>query len=143
MRYPGSFGARIGLRMLVGLVVGAVAWYPVGRVLFDASTGLLGPVERGLPEIVRFLVMASFASEATALLAIIGIVAMARSGGSVGGAILGMLVPGVVLAGVALVLPPGQTTGIIAFVSPAVACFCSALGAAWREIVPSREPVAS
>ena len=87
--------------------------------------------------------LASFASEATALLAIIGIVVMARSGGSVGGAILGMLVPGVVLAGVALVLPPGQTRGIIAFVSPAVACFCSALGAAWREIVPSREPVAS
>jgi len=68
---------------------------------------------------------------------------VARSGGSVGGAILGMLVPGLVLTGVALVLPPDQTTGIIALVSPIVACFCSALGAAWREFVPSREPAAS
>jgi len=68
---------------------------------------------------------------------------MGRSGGSVVGAVLGMLVPGLGLAGIALALQPDQTTGIVALVSPVVACFCSTLGAAWREVVPSRESVPS
>ena len=143
MRYPDSYGARIGLRMLAGLLLGAVAWYPVGRLLFDGTAGLLGPAGRGLPEIVRFLVMASLGFEAAALLAIIALVVMGRSGGSVVGAVLGMLVPGLALGGLTLALPPDQTTGIIALVSPVVACFCSTLGAAWREVVPSRASVPS
>jgi hypothetical protein len=143
VRYPDSFGARVGLRMLAGLVVGAVAWYPIGRLLFDASAGPLGPVARGLPEIVRFLVMASIAFEAAALLGVAGLVMVARSGGSLVGAAAGMVVPGLVMAGVALALPADQTVGIIALVSPLIACFCSALGSCWREVVPAREPTTS
>jgi hypothetical protein len=134
MRYPSSFGARIGLRTLAGVLVGAVAWYPLGRLLFDVSGGFLGPVARGLPEIVRFLACASLALEAVGLVGVLALMLLTRAGGSAPGAVIGMLVPGLILAGVTLALPADQTTGIVALVSPVIACFCSALGSAWHEV---------
>jgi hypothetical protein len=143
MQVQRSLGMRIGMRMLAGLLLGAVAWYPIGRLLFEASKGALGPVERGLPEIVRFLVFASMGTEAAALVGIVGLTLLARSGGSVAGAVIGMFVPGLILGALVLSLPADQTTGIVALVSPLIACFCSALCSSWREVSAERVTTAA
>jgi len=143
MQHGGSFGGRVGFRTLVGVVAGALAWYPLGRWLFDLSVGLRGPVERGLPEIVRFLALASVGFEVVALAGMVGYMVLTRSDGSIGAAVVGMSIPGSLLAAAALSLPPGQGLGILALVSPVIACFCSALASAWHEVAEARARLGS